>query len=125
MPLKQTEEKTMKFIYLYAAILVLSFTALPVFYGVSNERTEILASNEINDAAPADQALSFEEIYEIAAQGQEALGQEGAFDPSSLNAIAPAAGNGAESFPSGFSGMSDAALTDAPISVEATPVISE
>tara|TARA_B100000508_G_C11459576_1_gene278511 strand:+ start:1616 stop:1954 length:339 start_codon:yes stop_codon:yes gene_type:complete len=102
----------MKFIYLCAAILILSFTVVPMFTGVSNEREQILASNEATQASPEDTSMSFEEMYTIAAQGQ---GDN--FDPESLNAITPAAG--ADSFPSGFSGQSDAALTDAPAPIEA------
>lgn len=87
----------MKFIYLCAAIIVLSFTAAPAFYGVSEERNAILASNE--------QPTIQEDVIEVAV--------EDAFDPASLNEIAPAAGIQEDTgFSSGFSGVSDAALTD-------------
>ncbi|NQZ13719.1 MAG: hypothetical protein HRT94_02685 [Alphaproteobacteria bacterium] len=86
----------MKFIYLCAAIIVLSFTAVPAFYGVSEERDAILASNE----QPTQ-----EETIEVAT--------EETFDANSLNEIAPAAGAQTDTgFSSGFSGVSDAAMTD-------------
>jgi hypothetical protein len=106
----------MKFIYLCAAVLLLSFTVVPMFTGVSKERAVILASSETSTTPVQDQSLSFEEIYAIAAQGQE-----NQFDPASLNAITPAAGEVMqEGFPSGFSGISDAALTDAPTKIIVT-----
>lgn len=114
----------MKFIYLCAAVLILSFTALPVFYGVSDERATILASNEIDQTAPTESSLSFEEIYDIAAQGQD-INQENTFDPASLNEIKPAAGVEFDTFPSGFSKTGDAALTDTLIPVEETSIQSE
>ena len=112
----------MKFIYLCAAILVLSFTAVPMFSGVSNERAQILASNEAVQTTYENTSISFEEMYAIASQGQEDN-----FDPETLNAITPAAGEGTENFPSGFSGRSDAALTDAPAAAveTTTDLVSE
>lgn len=104
----------MKFIYLCAAILILSFTVIPVFSGISKEHAVILANNNTIEQNQQDTALSFEEIYEIAAQGQDE------FDPASLNAITPAAGEDIESFPSSFSGISDAALTDAIVPLKTT-----
>lgn len=100
----------MKFIYFCAAVLIFSFTALPIFYGISNERNEILASNIEQETTPTDNSISFKEMYAIASKGQgEAL------DPYSLNDITPAAGQDSNDFPSSFSGISDAALTDDPI----------
>ncbi|PJF20310.1 MAG: hypothetical protein CUN56_16815, partial [Phototrophicales bacterium] len=86
-------------------IIVLSFTAVPAFYGISKERAAILASN---NASPA-------QIQTTDIAAEDATND---FDPAVLNDITPAAGIPTTSveedteFSSGFSGISDAALTD-------------
>lgn len=89
------------------AVVALSFVAVPVFTGISNEREALLlseASTTNNDDAP----LSFEEIYEIAAENNEP-------SASDLNNIMPAAGgNTRDQFSSGFGNEEDSALENAP-----------
>ncbi|MEM9468882.1 MAG: hypothetical protein AAF988_01845 [Pseudomonadota bacterium] len=90
----------MKFIYLCAALVIFSFTAMPIYYGVSKERATILASNETQQTE--EDSISFEEMY--------ALFENDLSVEDQMNAIEPAAG-GIESFPSGFEGANgDSAL---------------
>lgn len=99
-----------KFIFFCMAIVALSFVAVPVFTGISNERDALLlseASTTNNDAS-----LSFEEIYEIAAENSAPNDAPSASD---LNNIMPAAGgNEGDHFLSGFGNTEDSALENAP-----------
>ena len=101
-----------RFIYLCAGILVVSLFAVPVYFGVSNERETLsLASNdEINQ----EESLSFQEIYALAEEGQNERG------PDSLNNITPAAGTetAPDSFSSGFNKKADSALADTTVEPE-------
>ncbi len=105
-----------KFIFFCMAFIALSFFVVPVFTGISNEREQILAANTPN--TNEDQSLSFEEIYEIAAEGTN--------NPANLNDIAPAAGNGTQDrFSSGFSNREDSALeNNERVVIEVTEPIS-
>jgi hypothetical protein len=91
-----------KFIFFCMAVVVLSFVAVPVFTGISNERDQLLA---VNDAPTAEeQSLSFQEIYDIASDTSD-------LTPDQLNNITPAAGeNQPDYFSSGFRGREDSAL---------------
>lgn len=96
----------MRFIYACMAVVILSIFAVPVFYGISNEREELMWVSEAQAAEEA--SLSFEEIYEIAGSGNSS-------SPESLNTLAPAAGPAAEeSFKGGFTQEAPAALADIP-----------
>ena len=99
-----------KFITGCIAVVVLSFFAVPVFTGISNERGALL--DNAQTASVENDSLSFEEIYEIAAENT---------NPADLNNIAPAAGGNiqTDSFSSGFSKQEDSALeNNAPIIVD-------
>jgi hypothetical protein len=74
-----------RFIYACAAIVVLSFLVIPTYYGIAGERESIQETAAV-ETSTQDDSLTFEEIYEIAAEGQS--------DETSLNQIAPAAGPG-------------------------------
>lgn len=95
-----------KFIFFCMAIVALSFTAVPVFTGISKEREAIIisaAETEAQNATP-----SVENLTEVASQDVE-------FDAAQLNDIAPAAGNNrSDSFSSGFRRIEDSALENAP-----------
>ena len=95
-----------RFIYLCMTILVVSFIAVPVFNGVSDEhaRLQEIAQN----TEQAEDSLSFEQIY--------ALADESENDPANLNNIMPAAGGnaGTDGFSNGFRGADDSALADTP-----------
>lgn len=99
-----------RFIFGCAFVLGLSILAIPVYYGVAENKAAVTASAEGTGTA-----LSFEEIYEVASEGQE-------MDATALNAIETAAGGQKEdAFTTGFTGTEDTALQDTPAPVEMTP----
>ena len=102
-----------KVIFACMAVLVFSFTVLPIFTGVSKEREAILASN-VQPAEQVDESLSFEEIYALADEGNN----DATVDPASLNEITPAAGGIEDGFSSGFSGVETKGLEDTPLPQE-------
>ena len=103
----------MKLIYLCVAIMVLSFIGVPIYKGVSTEHEKLVAQADIQNAPAAD-ALTFEEIYEIADQNTDQ-------SPDFLNEITPAAGDNVldNTFSSGFSKKEDSALAETPIEASA------
>lgn len=108
----------MRFIYGCIAVAVLSFFIVPMISGVSSEREKLMDVASIADA-PDNGALSFAEIYEIAASDSA----DGALDASALNDITPAAGvDDADSFSTGFTGRADSALEDAPAAFPAANI---
>jgi len=96
-----------RFIFGCAFVLGLSILAIPVYYGVAENKATVTASAEDTGTS-----LSFEEIYEVASEGQE-------IDASALNAIETAAGEGTkDAFSTGFTGAEDTALQDTPAPIE-------
>ena len=88
------------FIKLCVAVILLSFVAVPVYYGVSKEHDKIISSNSVeNTAISSNTALSFDDIYALARENEAPL------TPEDLNNILPAAGEASlgDSFSSGFS----------------------
>lgn len=86
-----------------ATFLALSILVVPVYYGVSEQKEMMTVAAQ---APQNDDSLSFEEIYEIASEGQKE-------DAISLNDITPAAGDQTEdSFSSGFQNQENPALAD-------------
>ncbi len=100
-----------------AVFLLLAIVAVPIYYGVSEQKAMITASTE---ATQANDSLSFDDIYEIASEGKT-------MDAEALNEMAPAAGDGQEDgFSSGFQDMEHPALTDEPEEImteEETPAL--
>lgn len=103
----------MYFIYLCMAVFAISFIAVPVFIGISDEHDRIvetwqadISSNQIQNANKEDESLSFDEIY--------ALARESDTSPRSLSDISPAAGEDSnpDDFTDGFSRIEDPALAD-------------
>lgn len=93
-----------RFIFFCMAFIALSFVAVPVFTGISNERDAMLNAEETT--VSSNDVLSFDALYEIAGADTE-------ITPESLNNITPAAGSARashDSFSSGFSGRIDSAL---------------
>ena len=107
-----------KFIFVCMAVLVFSFTVLPIMTDVSKERDALLASNTQTEEV-ADETLSFEEIYALADEGNTTS------TASALNAIAPAAGDNTDEFSSGFSGVETKGLEDTPLPQEFLDEIEE
>jgi len=101
-----------RFIFGCAFVLGLSILAIPVYYGVAENKATVTASAE-----DTNNTLTFEEIYEVAGDNQ-AGGQE--IDPGALNAIeAAAGGQEKDAFTTGFTGVEDTALQDTPAPIEA------
>jgi|GEM_PF-6379256 len=79
----------LRFIYFCMAIVAFSFLIVPMVSGISNLRDNIsereIAGLQPDTSAPSDDTLSFEEVYELAAETQ--------ITAESLNDIAPAAGD--------------------------------
>lgn len=102
-----------RFIFFCMAFAVLSFVIVPLMSGISDERQEIMAATQDTPAEPPQNSLSFEEIYQTTTLN----------DPSTLNDIIPAAGEGTietDSFSSGFSDEPHPALADTPVETEVT-----
>lgn len=108
-----------KLIFAFMAIFVLSFTIVPIFSGVSNERDALLASAIDANEAEDTPSLTFEEIYALADENAPTI------DPAALNAIMPAAGANTEEFSSGFSGTETKGLEDSPIPQEILDEVAE
>lgn len=99
----------MRIIYFSMALLVFSFIAMPIYYGISEKHNEII-NTEVT--AIQDDSLSFEEIYSLADESYST-------DPAFLNTIKPAAGNSAKNdqFSTGFRRKEDSALADTPVKI--------
>lgn len=98
----------LRFIFLCMGIFIFSFTALPIYYGISGAHEELDASQTL--ASEDNETLSFKEIYAIADKAQAARG------PQSLNNLAPAAGGASDKtgLQGGFRQIEDSALADEP-----------
>jgi hypothetical protein len=95
-----------RFIFGCAFFLALSVMAVPIYYGVASNKESLATSANVVEA---EGTLTFDEIYDVAADTQE-------MDPAALNAIVPAAGaDETEMFPSGFEKKQDPALADSPV----------
>jgi hypothetical protein len=97
-----------RLIYLCMAFIAISFIAVPVYFGIADEKDKLAEQYKAQDiakTAPED-SLTFEEIY--------ALAEEASSNPEDLNNIATAAGGPPlnENFSSGFSMQTPTALKD-------------
>lgn len=94
-----------RFIFTCMAIIIVSFAAMPIVYGVAEQR-ERLTQTAAVDSNGSDE-LSFEEIFALASGNPMP-------DAGALNAIEPATGDIAEpdQFSNGFSNKEDSALAD-------------
>jgi len=99
-----------RFIFICAGIFIGSLAALPVigvFQGISEERANILASNETKAPETQNDEITFAEIYAMAEES-----------PQDLNEIEPAAGEIEDSFTGGFSDTAHPALGQTPTAAE-------
>lgn len=91
-----------RFVFGCAFFLGISILAVPIYYGVAQQRATMTASVETQDP----DTVSFEEIYEVASEAQT-------LDASALNNISPAAGpEQPDEFSMGFRKIADPALAE-------------
>ncbi len=95
-----------KFIKFCMASILLSFIAVPIYFGVSKEHNKIIKASQtvVSQNNTIEREITFDEIYELA--------REDEFSPENLNNIATAAGNDTQvdAFSSGFNAYEETNL---------------
>ncbi len=93
-----------RFIFFCMILIVITFAAVPIFYGVTEQRQKLTQTATIEKNSDE---LTFDEIYALASE-------ESITNPTALNAIESAAGEIVvlDKFSNGFSGKEDSALAD-------------
>ena len=90
-----------RFIFLSIAFMIISFFAVPIYFGISKEHQKLTRTTALKQNDPS---ITFQEIYELADKNYIS-------DPSALNSITPAA-DGKTKAENGFSRKEDRALPD-------------